>query len=299
MPKTGSVNLNERLNKKNHPCFNEEKSKKYSRIHLPVAYDCNIQCNYCNRKYDCVNESRPGVTSKILTPKEACELFLRVKSKIENLSVVGFAGPGDALANFEKVKETVNLIKDSMACSLEEKVFPRNEDDIMFCLSTNGLLLSDYAQEIINIGITHLTVTINTVDEALVPLIYEKISYKGANLPVEKAAGILIQNQLSGLKELSSAGLICKVNILCLEGINDFHAEEVVKTVKAHGAFMTNITKLIPAKGSKFENKIPIEDKKLMEIRKKCSAHLKQMYHCKQCRADSIGLLSQDKFNCF
>jgi len=200
MLKTGSINLNESLYKnKNHPCFHEEKSKKYSRIHLPVAPDCNIQCNYCNRKYDCVNESRPGVTSKVLTPREACEFFLKVKNKIENLSVVGFAGPGDALANFENVKETVNLIKDSIDCN--------DNNDILFCLSTNGLLLPDYAQEIINIGITHLTVTINTVDEALVPLIYEKISYKGENLTPEKAAGILIQNQLSGLKKLSSAGL--------------------------------------------------------------------------------------------
>lgn len=269
------------LNNKNHPCFSVEKSKKYSRIHLPVAYDCNIQCNYCNRKYDCTNESRPGVTSRILTPEEACELFLKTKSMMENLSVVGFAGPGDSLANFENVKTTVNLIK-------------RFDDNILFCLSTNGLLLSDYAEEIINIGIAHITITINTVDEALIPLIYENFYYKGENLSPKEAAGILIQNQLSGLKKLSSAGLLCKVNILCLEGINDSHIEEVVKTVKDHGVFMTNITKLIPAKGSKFEKATPIDDKKLKEIRKTCSAHIKQMYHCRQCRADSIGLLNQD-----
>ena len=27
---------------------------------------CNIQCNYCDRKFDCTNESRPGVTSGVL-----------------------------------------------------------------------------------------------------------------------------------------------------------------------------------------------------------------------------------------
>jgi len=263
----------------NHPCFSEEKSKKYARIHLPVAYDCNIQCNYCNRKYDCSNESRPGVTSRILTPEEACELFIKAKSMLENLSVVGFAGPGDALENFKNVKKTINLIREY-------------DSDTLFCLSTNGLLLPDYADDIINIGITHLTVTINTVDEALIPQIYEKFHYKGENLSPEEAAPILIQNQLSGLKKLSSAGLVCKVNILCLEGINENHIEKVVKTAKDHGAFMTNITKLIPAKGSKFENTSPIDDKKLMELRKKCSVHIKQMYHCRQCRADSVGLLS-------
>lgn len=266
----------------NHPCFSVEKSKKYSRIHLPVAPDCNVQCNYCNRKYSCVNESRPGVTNRVLTPESACEYFLEAKKNVENLSVVGFAGPGDSLASFENVKKTVKLIK-------------KYEPDVAFCLSTNGLLLPDYAKDIIEIGITHITVTINTVREALIPLIYEKIYYKGKVLIPEEAAGILINNQISGLKTLSSAGLICKVNILCLENINENDIEEVVKTAKAHGAIMTNITALIPAEGSKFEDMIPIDNKKLMEIRKKCSVFIKQMKHCRQCRADSVGLLGHDR----
>ena len=45
-----------------HPCFNPDVKGKFGRVHLPVAPKCNIQCGYCNRKYDCVNESRPGVT---------------------------------------------------------------------------------------------------------------------------------------------------------------------------------------------------------------------------------------------
>ena len=32
-------------------------------MHVAVAPACNIQCHYCNRKYDCANESRPGVVS--------------------------------------------------------------------------------------------------------------------------------------------------------------------------------------------------------------------------------------------
>ena len=47
-----------------HPCYNEKACSQFARMHLPVAPACNIQCNYCNRKYDCTNESRPGVTSE-------------------------------------------------------------------------------------------------------------------------------------------------------------------------------------------------------------------------------------------
>jgi len=262
----------------NHPCFNEHAVKKYSRVHLPVAPECNIQCNYCNRKFDCANESRPGVTSRIMSPEQACEYLIQYNKNHENLSVVGFAGPGDALANFEKVKTTIALIKQSGL-------------NPIFCLSTNGLLLPEYAEAIVHAGITHVTVTINAVNESLIPKIYEKINYKGENLPLDKGANILIKNQLFGLKKLSDSGVICKVNILCLNGINDNHIEEVVRVVKNHGAYMTNITRLIPAAGSNFENLFPVEEEKLNQIRKNCSTHLKQMYHCKQCRADAAGLL--------
>ncbi|MDP4269500.1 MAG: nitrogen fixation protein NifB, partial [Bacteroidota bacterium] len=40
-----------------HPCFNEGVKHTQARVHLPVAPKCNIQCNYCNRLYDCCNES--------------------------------------------------------------------------------------------------------------------------------------------------------------------------------------------------------------------------------------------------
>ena len=56
-----------------HPCFNAKVKGQYGRVHLPVAPKCNIQCNYCNRDYDCVNESRPGVTSTLLNPGQAIE----------------------------------------------------------------------------------------------------------------------------------------------------------------------------------------------------------------------------------
>ena len=44
---------------KNHPCYSEEAHHHYARMHVAVAPACNIQCNYCNRKYDCANEFAP------------------------------------------------------------------------------------------------------------------------------------------------------------------------------------------------------------------------------------------------
>ncbi len=83
---------------RDHPCYSEEAHHHYARMHVAVAPACNLQCNYCNRKYDCSNESRPGVTSQKLTPEQAVRKVMAVASRIPQLTVVGIAGPGDSLA---------------------------------------------------------------------------------------------------------------------------------------------------------------------------------------------------------
>ncbi len=84
---------------RSHPCFNADAKGKFGRVHLPVAPKCNIKCNFCDRKYDCVNESRPGVTSTILSPEQAGIYMQRVLEKEPRISVAGIAGPGDPFAN--------------------------------------------------------------------------------------------------------------------------------------------------------------------------------------------------------
>ncbi len=263
-----------------HPCYSAS-SQDCARMHVPVAPKCNISCNYCNRKYDCLHETRPGVTSEVLTPQEAAKKYQLVKNKLDNLTVVGIAGPGDALANFAETKKAIQLIKEI-------------DDEITFCISTNGLLLEDYADEIIELGVNHITITINTIYPKVAAEIYDKISYQGEVYSGQEAGQLLLSKQLAGLEYLSSRGVLCKVNIVTIKGVNDNHIDKVVKKVKEYGAFMTNIMPLIPAEGSQFEDMPLISNKKLDEIRKACSTDLKQMYHCKQCRADAIGELGQD-----
>jgi len=263
-----------------HPCFSGGACKS-ARMHIPVAPACNISCNYCNRKYDCTNESRPGVTSEILTPRQAAMKFLIVKEQLINLKVVGIAGPGDALANFDKTKQSIELIR-------------QIDPDITFCLSTNGLMVPHYADGIIKLGVTHVTITINAIDPRIGALVYREVNYMGRKMYGEEAAELLIKNQLEGLSYLSSHGVVCKVNMVMIKGVNDMHIEGVVKKVKECGAYMANIMPLIPAEGSRFENIQLISNVELIAMRKNCERYLKQMYHCRQCRADAIGMLDQD-----
>ncbi|RMF97192.1 MAG: hypothetical protein D6734_02685, partial [Candidatus Schekmanbacteria bacterium] len=94
-----------------HPCFSATASNYCARVHLPVAPRCNILCNYCNRSYDCINESRPGVASRIISPAEALSKVKESVSQFPNLSTAAISGPGDSLANPVNTFETLRLIR--------------------------------------------------------------------------------------------------------------------------------------------------------------------------------------------
>lgn len=264
-----------------HPCYCEDAHKKYARMHLPVAPRCNIQCNYCNRKYDCSNESRPGVTSEVLSPSEAVEKIREVKAKIPELKVIGIAGPGDPLAN-EETFETFELVK---------REFP----DLTLCVSTNGLMLPKYAERLYGMGIRFLTVTMNAVDPAVSRGIYGSVVFDGKKYKGLEGARILLDNQLEGIRKCVELGIAVKINIVMIPGINDSHIPEMVKKVKSMGVYIVNILPLIPVEGTVFSDRrspTPEERKRLMDL---CSTDVRMMRHCRQCRADAIGLLDRDR----
>lgn len=264
-----------------HPCYNCA-GHKFARIHLPVAPACNVQCNYCVRKFDCPNESRPGVTSTILTPAEALERYKTVKEKLPNLTVAGIAGPGDSLAgNYPEVKKTLQLIREY-------------DPDVTFCLSTNGLMLPFYAEELVKLGVSHVTVTMSAVDPSISGKIYKYIDYMGSRYEGEAAGAIMVSNQLSGLRILLAHGIICKVNIVTLKGINEEHIPQVVQACRDMGCYITNIMQLIPVKGSAFEELPMVSNKEIQSLRNSCNKIMRQMFHCKQCRADAVGTLDND-----
>lgn len=263
-----------------HPCFNGC-AQSCARIHLPVAPKCNIQCNYCVRKFDCVNESRPGVTTRVLSPEQALQKYLLVKKQVPNLTVVGIAGPGDSLANWPETRRTLELIR-------------REDPEVTFCLSTNGLMLPLYARELAELGVTHVTVTMNAVDPAVGGRIYRFVDYMGTRFRGEAAASILMANQMTGIRMLADLGIVVKVNIVTLKTVNDEHVRQVTKKAKELGAYITNIMPHILVKGSDFENLPTLSNKELTALRTECGEEILQMHHCRQCRADAVGTLDHD-----
>lgn len=264
-----------------HPCYNECAHRKFARMHLPIAPKCNIQCNFCNRKYDCTNESRPGVTSEVLTPEEAVEKVRFVKTKVPYLSVIGIAGPGDPLANEETFR----------ALELVGKEFP----ELTLCLSTNGLNLPKSVDRLKELGVKFVTVTMNAIDPEVGAKVYDFVHYEGKSYHGKEAAEILLRNQQEGIKRAADAGMLVKVNSVLIPGINADHLPAVAKRAKELGAYIINILPLIPVPGTKFENLSAPTAKQRKELQDLCEVDIRQMRHCRQCRADAIGLLGEDR----
>ncbi|KHK02837.1 radical SAM protein [Desulfovibrio sp. TomC] len=263
-----------------HPCFNRESAGSCGRVHLPVAPKCNIMCNFCNRKYDCVSESRPGVTSAILTPEQALVYMDKVLEKEPRITVCGIAGPGDPLAN----PETLEAIR------LLHAKYPQ----LLFCLSTNGLALPTYAAALAELGVTHVTVTVNAVDPKIGARIYSwardgKVIHRG-----EAAASLLLSRQIEGIKILKEHDLIVKSNTIVIPGVNDQHVVEVSKMLSGLGVDIQNIMPVFPVADTPFAD-VPAPTHELIHgLREQAKDLVPQMTHCKRCRADAVGLLGKD-----
>lgn len=265
-----------------HPCYSGGGFRNHARIHLPVAVGCNIQCNYCDRRYDCVNESRPGVTSQILTPDEAVDLVARVLDKIPQVSVVGIAGPGDPLANPDTTLRTLALV---------QQQFPQ----LKLCLSTNGLTLANYADDLAELNVEYVTVTVNTIDPHTAARIYSWVRWDGQRLTGMDAAETLLARQLIGLQCLADLGILVKVNSVLMPGINDKELPAIAQAVRDLGATLLNIMPLVRAPGSQFEDMPTVTRAQLEQARQECAAIMPLMKHCQQCRADAIGFLQDDR----
>ncbi|GBE08173.1 feMo cofactor biosynthesis protein NifB [bacterium BMS3Abin11] len=270
----------------NHPCYSEQAHHYYARMHVAVAPACNIQCHYCNRKYDCANESRPGVVSELLTPEQAVKKALAVAANIPQMTVLGIAGPGDPLANPERMFATFRMLSEQAP-------------DIKLCVSTNGLMLPEYVDELVRHRIDHVTVTINCVDPEVGTKIYPWIFWNHRRIKGRKGVQILIEQQQKGLEMLVDRGILVKVNSVLIPGVNDKHLKEVSRTVKDKGAFLHNVMPLIAeVEHGTFYGVMGQRGPthaELNTLQDSCAGDMNMMRHCRQCRADAVGLLGEDR----
>jgi nitrogen fixation protein NifB len=263
-----------------HPCFSKEAHRTHGRIHLPVAPRCNLQCNFCNRKFDCMNESRPGVTSAVLSPAQAAAYLDDAMRRVPNLSVVGIAGPGDPFANPFETMETLAAVR---------RRFPQ----MLLCLATNGLGIGPHIDDLAALQVSHVTITVNAVDPEIGAKIYAWIRDGRRPMRGIGASKLLLERQLNAIERLKTAGILVKINTIIIPGINDQHVEAVAARMAELKVGIMNSMAFLPVAGAEFESIPPPDAALVAGTRLRAGRHVPQMTHCARCRADAVGLINE------
>lgn len=261
-----------------HPCFDPSLKHSLARLHLPVAPRCNIQCLYCDRSSDCPNESRPGLSTAILPAEAAAEYVAEIKARVPNLRVVGIAGPGDPFANPSETLRALEGVRQA-------------HPELLLCAATNGLAAEALVGDMVKLGLSHLTVTMNAIDGEVGSRIYSWIRDGKRTYSRAEGARILIQRQLASIAAYAAAGITVKLNYVLIPGINDFCVGEVAEAARKAGASYMNIIPLRPVKGTAMSDLPEPDDRFVAAARAKAQSSLKVLGHCTRCRADAVGSL--------
>jgi cyclic pyranopterin phosphate synthase len=168
-------------------------------LRISVTSDCNLNCFYCHR------EGCPAVDQQ-LGPAE-------IKKIVEVAREFGV----------RKVKFTGGepLLRDDIV-DIVASVADQELDDVS--LVTNGILLADVAQELAEVGLNRVNISLDTLDSVL----FAKITGED-----------LIGRVLTGISAAVDAELTpVKINMVLLTGVNDGEIDRMIKYAFDSGAVL-------------------------------------------------------------
>jgi nitrogen fixation protein NifB len=229
-----------------------------------------------------MNESRPGVTSAVLAPKQALAYLDKVLLRVPQLKVVGIAGPGDPFATPDETLETLRLVREK---------YP----EMLLCVASNGLNTAPYAEDLARLQVSHVTITVNTIDPLIGAKFYSWVRDRKKIYRGEEGARVLLERQLASIHALKAAGVTLKINTILVPGINDHHVEVVAEEMRSLGADVMNCIPLFPVANTPFADKEELPLSEVKKIREHVAEIIPQMEHCTRCRADAVGLLGADQ----
>ena len=137
--------------------------------------------------YDCTNESRPGVTSAVLSPRQALDYLERVLEKDPRITVVGIAGPGDPFATPERTMETLRLVRER---------YP----EMLLCVASQRTDVAPYVEELAELEVSHVTLTVNAVDPEIGAKIYAWVRDGKRGLSRRGGGRIALERQAEAIR---------------------------------------------------------------------------------------------------
>jgi nitrogen fixation protein NifB len=152
--------------------------------------------------------------------------------------------------------------------------------------------LSEHLDQLIRLDVHSVTVTVNALTAETGARVYEWIRHQGMKLNGEEGAAILLKRQMDGIRCASAAGMLVKINSVYIPGVNDHETLDLAVKVRELGADVMNIIPMIPL--GIFRDLEPPSDAVMEMVRNQAELILSQARHCRQCRADAVGLIGQD-----
>lgn len=189
----------------------------FDELQLYVAPSCNMLCNFCSRGSDCIcNGNNPTGLSRPMTPRQAVNWAAMSVAKDNRIKIIKISGPGEPLFN----PQTFEVLR-RLGSRLPECIK---------AVSTNGLLLEEKAEELAQLDVKMVDISINAVSYEVMTRLYSKIVLTGNVLAgSQEMARILLEAQLAGLRKCLGYGMAVKINSVYFPGIND---EEIPKIAK-------------------------------------------------------------------
>jgi nitrogen fixation protein NifB len=263
-----------------HPCWAENRHAIHSRLHLPVAPDCNVRCIYCNPKLGAsCHITKPGISERVMTVQEAVDCAVSLIESDSSIKIIGISGPGEPLYNASTFEVLFHL----------RDMLPHAE----FCLSTNGLLLQDKLPSLLESGVKTISVSVSAIRPETASKIYKYLIYHGTRYLGDDIGTIIIQKQLAGISSASNAGIHVKVNSILMTKFNEQEMIDLSRAIRNAGAKLQNIIPLVPCYP---HLKIHQPSSALLnETRSACSKYIRQFRHCAMCRSDVFGVPGNDK----
>lgn len=251
-----------------HPCFAIGARKTVGRLHLPVAPRANARTRFIG----------DGKSEPAITPEEALRWLNHVVTQDKPISLVGITGPGDPLAVPGPSLRTLRLVR-------------QRHPGISLCLTTLGINGAEYADELAELGLSHVTLLVDAVSPEMAEKIYAWIRPSTKTVPLAEAAKLLVDEQAKAVVALKKAGLVVKINTMVYPGCNAGHVEEIAAAMSTLGADIMAVVPFIPAAGE------PVAPELLAEARDRAARHIDLMPAWTECGKGLVGLDRPDRQN--
>ena len=164
---------------------------------------------------------------------------------------------------------------------------------MLLCVASNGLCVPEYAEQLAELQVSHVTLTINAVDPAIGGQIYAWVRLGSRTYRGMAAAELLLQRQLESIR--APQGSRCGGQDQCDRdsGHQRYARAGGSKTVAELGADIINCVPLYPVEGTEFEEIPQPSGQVIAELREVVGRYLPVMTHCTRCRADAAGVLGE------